>query len=360
MLEHFRRLLAPGGVAYVSTPNVLTLAPEGAEKSGNPWHVREYRAAEFGHAVPIGVRPGRAAGPLPRTQAAGRTSSRCRSGGTRSTRGSGSRSRSTTGSRPRSRSRDFALRASGLDRALDFLAVCRELSQDPAGARMSERLKRFLLGDPERISGGRLRDDHGDGGAGGRREGQSAPALAAARARGRDRPGPMARARLCATASGRASSSAAASRSPSCSRSRVTSTRSWPRRCCRWSRSRFGATHVIPERSAVLLALWLGVVMLTAQGIQVREARAAAAPGPRSSRSRPTSGSDSGWWPSRCGSRTRERRARVSCTSSWSRRQALDRGRDARRARGQGTDLAGGGSSRQPVDGAAETNRPRT
>jgi hypothetical protein len=29
-----------------------------------------------------------------------------------------------------------------------------------------------------------------------------------------------------------------------------------------------GAAHVLPERSAVLLALWLGVVMLTAQGIR--------------------------------------------------------------------------------------------
>jgi hypothetical protein len=26
---------------------VLTLAPEGAEKSGNPWHVKEYRPEEF-------------------------------------------------------------------------------------------------------------------------------------------------------------------------------------------------------------------------------------------------------------------------------------------------------------------------
>ena len=47
ILEHFRALHGPGGVAYVSTPNVLTLAPEGAERSGNPWHVHEYRAAEF-------------------------------------------------------------------------------------------------------------------------------------------------------------------------------------------------------------------------------------------------------------------------------------------------------------------------
>src|SRR5947209_7508766 len=47
VLEHFRRLLAPGGVAYVSTPNVLTLAPRGHAKSDNPWHLKEYRAAEF-------------------------------------------------------------------------------------------------------------------------------------------------------------------------------------------------------------------------------------------------------------------------------------------------------------------------
>ena len=37
--------LAP--TAYVSTPNLLTLAPEGAEKSGNPWHLREYTADEY-------------------------------------------------------------------------------------------------------------------------------------------------------------------------------------------------------------------------------------------------------------------------------------------------------------------------
>ena len=47
VLEHFRSLLAPGGTAYVSTPNLLTLAPPGAEKSGNPWHLKEYHAHEF-------------------------------------------------------------------------------------------------------------------------------------------------------------------------------------------------------------------------------------------------------------------------------------------------------------------------
>jgi SAM-dependent methyltransferase len=34
-------------LAYVSTPNRLTLAPEGAQKSDNPWHLREYTAAEY-------------------------------------------------------------------------------------------------------------------------------------------------------------------------------------------------------------------------------------------------------------------------------------------------------------------------
>ena len=47
VLRHFQSLLAPGGVAYVSTPNLLTLAPPGAEKSDNPWHLKEYRAHEF-------------------------------------------------------------------------------------------------------------------------------------------------------------------------------------------------------------------------------------------------------------------------------------------------------------------------
>jgi 2-polyprenyl-3-methyl-5-hydroxy-6-metoxy-1,4-benzoquinol methylase len=44
VLRHFRET---AGTAYVSTPNLLTLAPPGADKSGNPWHLREYRLAEF-------------------------------------------------------------------------------------------------------------------------------------------------------------------------------------------------------------------------------------------------------------------------------------------------------------------------
>jgi SAM-dependent methyltransferase len=47
VLEHVKGLIGPHGVAYVSTPNVLTLAPAGAERSGNPWHVREYCPEEY-------------------------------------------------------------------------------------------------------------------------------------------------------------------------------------------------------------------------------------------------------------------------------------------------------------------------
>jgi SAM-dependent methyltransferase len=49
VLERFKALVAgsPSPRVIVSTPNVLTLAPDGAEKSGNPWHVKEYRPEEF-------------------------------------------------------------------------------------------------------------------------------------------------------------------------------------------------------------------------------------------------------------------------------------------------------------------------
>jgi hypothetical protein len=42
-----RRAVAGRGTVYVSTPNVLTLAPKGAPCSDNPWHIHEYRAVEF-------------------------------------------------------------------------------------------------------------------------------------------------------------------------------------------------------------------------------------------------------------------------------------------------------------------------
>ena len=40
-------IAAAAPLAFISTPNRLTLAPEGAEKSDNPWHLREYTEAEY-------------------------------------------------------------------------------------------------------------------------------------------------------------------------------------------------------------------------------------------------------------------------------------------------------------------------
>jgi SAM-dependent methyltransferase len=45
--ELARRFAGLAPVSYISTPNRLTLAPPGAEKSDNPWHLREYDVGEF-------------------------------------------------------------------------------------------------------------------------------------------------------------------------------------------------------------------------------------------------------------------------------------------------------------------------
>src|SRR3954471_13071530 len=43
ILERFKALVVGSArpLVVVSTPNLLTLAPEGAEKSENPWHIKE-------------------------------------------------------------------------------------------------------------------------------------------------------------------------------------------------------------------------------------------------------------------------------------------------------------------------------
>ncbi len=69
-LEHFRSLLRPGGVVFVSTPNVLTLAPKGAPRSDNPWHVHEYRCEEFERLCARGLRARRHVRAVSRAQAA--------------------------------------------------------------------------------------------------------------------------------------------------------------------------------------------------------------------------------------------------------------------------------------------------
>jgi 2-polyprenyl-3-methyl-5-hydroxy-6-metoxy-1,4-benzoquinol methylase len=123
VLENFRRILAPGGVAYVSTPNLLTLAPPGAEKSDNPWHIREYRAHEF-RALCESVFPSVEllgvfhARKLRLHAAALRLGWDAVHQRTRLTKPFYDRFN------PAIAARDFALRPGELDRALDFLAVC--------------------------------------------------------------------------------------------------------------------------------------------------------------------------------------------------------------------------------------------
>jgi len=123
VLEHFRRLLAPGGVAYVSTPNLLTLASPGAAKSDNPWHIREYRATEFDalcrsvfddvrllglfHARKLRVHELALSLGWDRVHAALNLTKPFYDRFT-----------------PAIAASDFALRGKPLDRALDFLAVC--------------------------------------------------------------------------------------------------------------------------------------------------------------------------------------------------------------------------------------------
>jgi SAM-dependent methyltransferase len=41
------RFAAAAPISYLTTPNRLTLAPPGAEKSDNPWHLREYSPGEY-------------------------------------------------------------------------------------------------------------------------------------------------------------------------------------------------------------------------------------------------------------------------------------------------------------------------
>jgi SAM-dependent methyltransferase len=124
VLGHFRSLLTSGGVAYVSTPNVLTLAPPGQQRSDNPWHVREYRADEFrrlcrsvfGEVDLLGLFHARKLRVHAWALALGWDAIHARLGITKAF-----YDRFT----PAISTQDFALRPDGLDRALDFLAVCR-------------------------------------------------------------------------------------------------------------------------------------------------------------------------------------------------------------------------------------------
>jgi SAM-dependent methyltransferase len=123
LLERLASLLAPAGVAYISTPNRLTLAPPGAARSDNPWHVREYDPAEyrelvephFGSVELLGLHH---AGKLRLHQTA------IRLGWDRVHRTLGLTDRFYRWLVPAIGEGDFTLRPGDLDNALDFLAVC--------------------------------------------------------------------------------------------------------------------------------------------------------------------------------------------------------------------------------------------
>jgi SAM-dependent methyltransferase len=123
LLARFASVLAPGGVAYVTTPNRLTLAPPGSERSDNPWHVREYAPEEF-EAL---VRPA-----FGSVELLGLFHARklrvhelaIRVGWDRIHPALGLTKRFYRWFVPAIGERDFVLRARPLDRALDLLAVC--------------------------------------------------------------------------------------------------------------------------------------------------------------------------------------------------------------------------------------------
>ena len=124
ILRHFKGMLRPGGSAYVSTPNLLTLAPPGAAKSDNPWHVKEYRAEEFrslcesvfGRVELVGLFHARVLKAHELALRAGWDRVHAALGITR-----GFYDRFT----PALSARDFALRDGPLEHALDFVAVLR-------------------------------------------------------------------------------------------------------------------------------------------------------------------------------------------------------------------------------------------
>ena len=126
-LAHFRTLVGERGTVFVSTPNVLTLAPRGAPRSDNPWHVREYRAGQFEQLCAScfatvelhGLFHARKLRAHERALSMGWDAAHARLGLTR---------RFYGWLVPAIASSDFVLRPAArcrLERALDFLAVCR-------------------------------------------------------------------------------------------------------------------------------------------------------------------------------------------------------------------------------------------
>jgi SAM-dependent methyltransferase len=123
VLRHFRSLLAPGGAVYVSTPNLLTLAPAGASKSDNPWHLKEYRADEFADLCAAAFDSVELFG-LFHARKLALHAAALRFGWDRVHKGLGVTKAFYDRFTPAIAESDFALRSGPLDAALDFVAVC--------------------------------------------------------------------------------------------------------------------------------------------------------------------------------------------------------------------------------------------
>jgi SAM-dependent methyltransferase len=122
VLQNFRGMLQPRGTVYVSTPNLLTLAPPGADKSDNPWHLKEYRAREFRRLCES---------VFPHVELLGLFHARMLRAHELALRAGWDRMHAALGITkpfydrftPAISARDFVLRPGPLDRALDFVAV---------------------------------------------------------------------------------------------------------------------------------------------------------------------------------------------------------------------------------------------
>ena len=113
------------GPSFVSTPNLLTLAPPGAEQVGQPL-ARPGSTAPRSSARSARACSGAWSCSASSTRACcARTRSRCGSAGIACTRRSASRRPFYDRFTPAISARDFALRPDGLERALDFVAVLR-------------------------------------------------------------------------------------------------------------------------------------------------------------------------------------------------------------------------------------------
>ena len=104
---------------------MLTLAPEGAEKSGNPWHVKEYRPEEFRALCAASFRSVELLGLFHARKLRVHQLAIERAGWDTVHAKLGITKRFYDWFTPAISVRDFALRPTGLDHALDFVAVCK-------------------------------------------------------------------------------------------------------------------------------------------------------------------------------------------------------------------------------------------